>query len=96
MPEPALALMGTVARYVPSARHVTVESARIGVRSLPADELPVVGRVPGQDNLYTCVTHSGVTLGPLLAELAAGEILREDDDPLLTTFRPERFAARAA
>lgn len=68
-------------------------SVRIGLRVLPGDELPVVGRIPGHDNVYVCATHSGVTLAPLLAELVTGEILRDADSPLLSTFRPDRFTA---
>lgn len=96
LPGPALQLMRATARHVRCAPQVDVESARIGIRSLPADGLPIVGRVPGQDSLYTCVTHSGVNLAPLLAELIAAEILHEDNSSLLAAFRPERFAAGAA
>jgi glycine/D-amino acid oxidase-like deaminating enzyme len=69
---------------------VDVEAVRIGVRTLPGDEMPVVGRIPGHDNVYVCATHSGVTFAPLLAELTAGEILGAGS-PLLATFRPDRF-----
>jgi D-hydroxyproline dehydrogenase subunit beta len=91
IPEPAAALLRDTARHVRGADEVDVEAVRIGVRVLPGDELPVVGRIPGHDNLYVCATHSGVTLAPLLAELAAGEILHDEDSPLLATFRPDRF-----
>jgi D-hydroxyproline dehydrogenase subunit beta len=91
IPEPAAALLRDTARHVRGADEVDVEAVRIGVRVLPGDELPVVGRIPGHDNLYVCATHSGVTLAPLLAELAAGEILHDEDSPLLATFRPGRF-----
>jgi D-hydroxyproline dehydrogenase subunit beta len=92
-PQPALRLLRETGRYVRAAADAGVESARIGIRIMPADGLPVAGRIPGHDNLYVCATHSGVTLAPLLAELAAGEILHEADSPLLRTFRPGRFTA---
>jgi glycine/D-amino acid oxidase-like deaminating enzyme len=42
------------------------------VRPLPVDGYPLVGpQIPG---LYTVVTHSGITLGPHLAELVGQEI----------------------
>jgi D-hydroxyproline dehydrogenase subunit beta len=92
LPEPAVELLRDVGRHVRGAGDAAVESARIGLRVLPKDGLPTVGRVPGHDNLYLCATHSGVTLAPLLAELAAAEILHDQDSSLLRTFRPARFA----
>jgi glycine/D-amino acid oxidase-like deaminating enzyme len=92
LPEPAAQLLQDTGRHVRGAADAGVESARIGLRVLPEDGLPAVGPVPGHDNLYLCATHSGVTLAPLLAELAAGEILHDQDSPLLHTFRPARFA----
>jgi glycine/D-amino acid oxidase-like deaminating enzyme len=41
-------------------------------------------------------THSGVTLGPLLGQLIAGEILGGAPAAALAPFRPERFGAVAA
>lgn len=93
LPQPALRLLRETGRHVRAAAEAGVESARIGIRVMPEDGLPVAGRIPGYDNLYVCATHSGVTLAPLLAELAAGEILHDADSPLLRTFRPARFTA---
>merc|ERR1719253_1645631 len=59
-------------------------------RPMPRDGLPVAGFVgPG---LYAVASHSGVTLGPLLGELVAGEISRGVRYDLLESFRPARFA----
>jgi D-hydroxyproline dehydrogenase subunit beta len=96
LPEPALRLLRQTGRHVRGAAEAGVESARIGIRVMPEDGLPVAGRIPGHDNLYVCATHSGVTLAPLLAELATGEILHDADNPLLRTFRPARFTASHA
>jgi D-hydroxyproline dehydrogenase subunit beta len=96
LPEPALRLLSETGRHVRGAAEAGVESARIGIRVMPEDGLPVAGRIPGHDNLYVCATHSGVTLAPLLAELATGEILHDADSPLLRTFRPARFTASHA
>ena len=60
-------------------------------KPVPRDGLPAVGAVaPG---VYAIVTHSGVTLGPLLGALAAKGILEGIDLPLLNSYRPDRFAA---
>lgn len=96
IPERAVRLMHETARHVQGAEQLEPEAARIGIRPLPADGLPAVGLAPGYDNLYMCVTHSGVTLAPLLAELLVDEILRETESPLLSSFRPTRFAVTSS
>jgi glycine/D-amino acid oxidase-like deaminating enzyme len=55
--------------------------------------LPIVGRLPDRPWLYHVVTHSGVTLAPLLGRLVAHEILRDDEAALLDPYRPARFVA---
>ena len=58
-------------------------------RPVPGDGLPAVGAVaPG---LWLAVLHSGVTLGPLVAEALAGEVLGGPTASLLAPFRPARF-----
>ena len=69
-----------------------LEELRVGVRSIPADGLPVVGRVPGTGGLYAVATHSGLTLAILLGRLVADEIVTGRTAPELAPFRPERFA----
>ena len=59
------------------------------VRPMPTDGLPVVGFV--EPGLYAIVTHSGITLGPILASLAAGEITEDIRCDLLAPYRPSRF-----
>ncbi|MDT0427334.1 NAD(P)/FAD-dependent oxidoreductase [Streptomyces salyersiae] len=72
---------------------VEVESAYVGVRPMPADGLSVLGWVPGAGALYVVVTHSGLTLAPLLGELVAREVGGAPSE-LAAGFRPERFTAR--
>lgn len=63
----------------------------MALRPVPGDGLPVVGQgpVPG---LWIAVMHSGATLAPVVAELLATEITGGPESPLLTDFRPARFA----
>ena len=63
--------------------------AAAAVRPMPIDGLPVVGYV--EEGLYVAVTHSGITLGPLLASLAAAEIVNNFECDLLAPYRPSRF-----
>jgi glycine/D-amino acid oxidase-like deaminating enzyme len=44
--------------------------------------------IPGY---FEAVTHSGVTLGPLLGRLLAQTVATGQTDPLLAPFSPDRF-----
>ena len=68
---------------------------KIGTRPVPFDGLPVVGAVPGVKGAYAAVMHSGVTLGPLVGQLLASEILKGVQSSLLSQFRPSRFLSQA-
>lgn len=60
-------------------------SMHVAARPMPSDGLPVVGEAaPG---IHVLSTHSGMTLAPLLAELAARDI-DGDEDPRLRSMRP--------
>ncbi|MCB5907773.1 NAD(P)/FAD-dependent oxidoreductase [Streptomyces pinistramenti] len=78
---------------LPALRTAGLTGVRRGVRPVPADGLPLVGTVPGADGLYSVVTHSGVTLAPLLGELAAEEVLSGRAVPALAPYRPSREPA---
>jgi len=84
--------LGPVVRGAAGAR---VEQAYVGVRPMPADGLSVVGWVPGVESLYVVVTHSGMTLAPVLAEVASREVTGVPQDVPLA-FRPDRFLPAAS
>lgn len=86
------ALVAEAVKVVPLLRDAPIHDARIGVRPITADDYPSVGAVPAVGGYYEAVTHSGITLGPLLGRLIADEVLTGRVDPMLATFRPERFA----
>jgi len=78
---------------VPRAEGAGLDAVRVVARALPADGRTIAGWTPGAGGLYVLVTHSGVTLAPALAELAAAEIAGDRDEPALRAFRPRRFAS---
>jgi glycine/D-amino acid oxidase-like deaminating enzyme len=90
------------ARFLKSASEVLpalgaseVEKVTLGWRPLPDDDFPVIGfatRSPGRRDVYITVMHSGVTLSPLVAHLAAIEILDGIDAEPLEPYRPARFS----
>ena len=84
-------LITSASQVSPSAiGRVELSHAESADRPMPSDGLPAVGFCrPG---LFCVVSHSGLTLGPLLGELAAIEICeatRAED--LIGDFRPTRF-----
>ena len=89
-PAAAARLVETVRPFVRYMDDARVDSAAIGIRPIPADGVSVAGWVPAVDGLYVIVTHSGVTLAPILAELATGEV-HGSVEPLLAWFRPARL-----
>ena len=58
---------------------------------MPPDGFPVIGRLPTAPNVYVTYTHSGVTLAPMIGEMAALEITSGAEVELLTPYRPGRF-----
>jgi glycine/D-amino acid oxidase-like deaminating enzyme len=93
-PPDAATLMAAVARVLPDLLGASVEAARLGVRPMPPDGHPIVG--PLLPGFYVTVSHSGITLGPLLGRLVAAEILTGASEPRLAPYRPGRFAGTAA
>lgn len=75
--------------------HARVERIDLGLRSLPADGHTVAGP-DDSGSVYVLATHSGITLGPLLGKLVAGEILHDRQAPQLRDFRPQRFTGTTA
>jgi glycine/D-amino acid oxidase-like deaminating enzyme len=82
-----------------SARHVVPElgnariaQTRVSNRPIPADGFPSVGALPSVPGYYEAVSHSGITLGPVIGRLLAAEILSGKRDEMLADFRPERFS----
>jgi glycine/D-amino acid oxidase-like deaminating enzyme len=91
----ARALLGQAARFFPVLAGVPVERWWLAWRAMPADRLPILGPLPWLDSLYVAVSHSGVTLAPVLGRLVAKEVADGAPDGLLAPFRPDRFAERA-
>jgi glycine/D-amino acid oxidase-like deaminating enzyme len=79
-------------RVLPALEEAEIVEARFGMRPVPADGHSCVGAVSRIPGYYEAVTHSGVTLGPLVGRLLAQEILTGEVDPLIAPFRPDRFA----
>lgn len=74
------------------------EQAWAGLRPISADGLPVVGRVPGLDNVIVSTGHGtlGVTLAPVTAEGVAQLVITGRAPSELAPFSLERFSRSRA
>lgn len=84
-------LVQRTGELLPSAGPAEVTETMVGTRPIPEDGFPSLGAVAVHPGYYEAVTHSGVTLGPLLGRLLAAEILEGKVDALADPFRPDRF-----
>ena len=84
-------LLARAAEYVPALKGASASAVPVGYRPMPLDGFPVLGYSPKAPNVYLALTHSGVTLAPLMAQLATMEIADGADVDLLSDYRPSRF-----
>jgi glycine/D-amino acid oxidase-like deaminating enzyme len=79
-------------RFLPGIGKAKLDKVTFGHRVLPVDGFPIVGFAPKHPNLYIAAMHSGMTMCPVIGEMAAMEILDGATADILDTFRPARFA----
>ena len=77
----------------PGLGAASVVDVRVGLRPVSPDGLPVLGPVPGRDNLHLLTGHGteGLLLGPHSAALLARCLLGEPVPHELGPFRVDRF-----
>ena len=85
-------LLRRARRTVRGLDEARVVAYQVCVRPLPADEVSIVGRLPGAEWLYAAVTHSGVTLAAQLSRHIAAELVSGEPSAELAPYRPDRFA----
>lgn len=88
-------ILGKIAAFLPAARAAPLEWLSLGFRPMPTDEFPVVGALPATPDVHVAVTHSGVTLAPILGRWMTAEIMDATRVEALAPYRPERFAVPA-
>jgi glycine/D-amino acid oxidase-like deaminating enzyme len=84
-------VLGKIATYFPASRLADLDHVTLGFRPMPTDGFPVIGKAPGVRGVYVAVTHSGVTLAPVLGRAVAAELLWGESVPELAPYRPARF-----
>ena len=89
-PEHAAKILARASTYLPELKSATPVPVPVGYRPMPVDGLPVLGYTEAVPNMYIALMHSGITLGPLVGELATMEILDGARVDILEHYRPER------
>lgn len=86
-------------RVAPSVREAFPVEAQIvgepwmGRRPTVPDTLPIIGRAPGQQNLWFAFAHShmGLTMGPMTGRLIANDLDGTPQPIAMDPYRPERY-----
>jgi D-amino-acid dehydrogenase len=83
-------------RVAPGLAEWSIREMRVGLRPLSADGLPLLGAVPGIENVCLVTGHgpSGLQLGPYSGKLAAEVMLGRRPEMDLRPFSVARFGPR--
>ncbi len=80
-------------RVAPGLANGTLHELRVGLRPLSSDGLPILGRIPGVQNVYIATGHgaSGLQLGPYSGAMVADLLLGKAVSAEMRVFAPDRF-----
>jgi len=73
------------------SEQITLDSYSVGVRPMPKDEMPIIGKVGDYSGLYLMSMHAGIVLSPLISRLAMNEIIHDKVEQDLEPYRLSRF-----
>jgi glycine/D-amino acid oxidase-like deaminating enzyme len=86
-------LLSEASKVLTGRPALAAASLGIGTKPIPGDGEPVLGQLGDIPGLYAAFTHSGATLGLIVGELLAREIITGARHPMLSPFRADRFAS---
>ena len=94
-PRALAALRQMAATLVPGLRKAEIASEWAGLRPGSPDDLPIMGRLPGRENVYVATGHfrNGILLAPITGKLMSQLICEGRTEMPLGPFSPRRFAA---
>jgi glycine oxidase len=86
-------LLDVLKVLAPDLREMPFERAWAGLRPCSADKLPILGMLPGWENVVVAAGHyrNGILLSLITGQTIATLLVRGESDPLLQPFWPERF-----
>lgn len=81
---------------VPGLSRCDFRGNSAGLRPKSQDDLPVIGAVPGRENIIVAAGHfrNGMLLAPITGELVASLVFHEEPRINMTPFSPARFPKR--
>ena len=81
------------AELVPQLRHASEHFSWAGLRPGSPDGLPIMGSLPGWDNVTVATGHfrNGILLAPITGELIAEAVVEGTTNEALAPFSPARF-----
>ncbi|MBW9060477.1 NAD(P)/FAD-dependent oxidoreductase [Agrobacterium pusense] len=85
-------LLAEASKVMEGNPQLEVASIGVGGKPIPGDGEPVIGAIKAIPGYYVAFSHSGATLGLIVGELLAFEVVTGTEHPMLATFRPERFS----
>jgi glycine oxidase len=89
----AESLHAVAAEIAPFIGNVRAVESWAGLRPFVTDGVPVIGALPGHENLLVATGHyrNGILLAPLTAKMIASQIAGESDSRYLEAFGAARF-----
>jgi glycine/D-amino acid oxidase-like deaminating enzyme len=91
------ASLGDLSALFAGGAPLRLDRVATGLRPIPGDGWSVVGELSGLPGCWVAFSHSGATLGPIIGELLAAELIESGfRSPLLDAYRPERFKVHSA
>ena len=90
--ESVVAQLAAEASQLVKGEPLRAASWKLGLKPIPGDGEPVFGELESVPGCFVAFTHSGATLALIAGELLAEEIVTGEKQPMLASFRPERFA----
>ena len=82
----------------PALRRAAIERVWVGIEAQAADEVPVLGKIPGVENLTVATGFSGhgFALSPIVGQLMSELIVDGDTSVPIEQLSIERFAGRSS
>jgi D-amino-acid dehydrogenase len=92
-PRRARSVQRVAARYLAEIGTEAPRDMWCGLRSVTPDGLPVIGRLPGVENVSVGFGHAmlGITLGPVTGAALSALVVGDRPGVALDAFRPDRF-----
>lgn len=89
-----LEVLAEALRVAPGLAGAEIREVRVGLRPASRDGLPILGPVPGIDNLLLATGHgaTGLQLGPYSGKVIADMVAHGSAETDVIPFRPARFS----